>query len=64
MLRRAEVLSKVDPYIVGRYMPDNYKVYHCGEVIMIAGKDVAGWTLDGYVIPRLQSGNIIAKEVD
>jgi hypothetical protein len=30
---------------------------------LIEGEDNAGWTLDGYVIPRLASGLIFAKEV-
>jgi hypothetical protein len=33
------------------------------EHILIEGYDRAGWTLDGYVIPRLGSGLIFAKEV-
>ena len=32
--------------------------------IWISGHDSAGWTLDGYVIPRLQSGMISAVEID
>ncbi len=31
---------------------------------VIEGKDDAGWTLDGYVIPRLGSGNYPAVEID
>ena len=31
---------------------------------VIAGRDVAGWTLDAYVIPRLASGLYFAAEVD
>jgi hypothetical protein len=30
---------------------------------LIAGRDVAGWTLDDYVIPRLASGMYYAEEV-
>ena len=33
------------------------------EVVLIVGRDSAGWTLDGYVIPRLASGTIFAEEV-
>jgi hypothetical protein len=32
--------------------------------IDITGTDQAGWTLDDYVIPRLASGLIVAKEVE
>lgn len=31
-------------------------------VFVIEGEDNAGWTLDGYVIPRLASGMIYATE--
>lgn len=31
--------------------------------IVIRGYDIAGWTLDDYVIPRLASGMIVATEV-
>lgn len=31
--------------------------------VLIAGEDKAGWTLDGYVIPRLWSGLIGADEI-
>ena len=46
-------------------LPDNYKVAYNSltEQFMITGKDVAGWTLDSYVIPRLASGLIFAEEV-
>lgn len=33
-------------------------------VVVIAGRDQAGWTLDGYVIPRLASGMIFGREID
>jgi len=54
---------------VAAYLPDNYKItndetglYFDGE-IFVEGEDVAGWTLDAYVIPRLASGNLVAKEM-
>jgi hypothetical protein len=31
---------------------------------LIEGRDDAGWTLDGYVIPRLRSGNYGVEEID
>ena len=33
-------------------------------VVVIGGYDRAGWTLDGYYIPRLGSGLFRAKEVN
>lgn len=49
---------------VQAYMPSNYEAQLTpdGRIIVI-GKDVAGWTLDGYVIPRLFSGSIGVTEV-
>lgn len=47
------------------YMPSNYSVLvdtetdsdlGSGLQVTIEGRDVAGWTLDGYVLPRLASG--------
>jgi hypothetical protein len=55
--------------LINNYLPANYTaelVAHPKEVkayILIKGYDRAGWTLDGYVIPRLASGLIVAKEV-
>ena len=55
------------------YLPTNYRVV--GPVptdlderlgtrsFLITGEDVAGWTLDAYVIPRCGSGLITVKEV-
>jgi hypothetical protein len=55
------------------YLPENYAILHelvegtNGHerlVFVIAGEDVAGWTLDDYVIPRLASGLLWCTEVD
>lgn len=50
---------------VERYLPDNYTVLSGtdGRVI-VAGEDVAGWTADLYVIPRLRSAVMSAREID
>ena len=49
---------------VRAYLPANYSAEQadCGD-ILITGEDSCGWTLDGYVIPRLASGLIFAREV-
>lgn len=47
---------------VQRYMPGNYTAREEGGQIIIEGEDNSGWTLDGYVIPRLASGLIWAEE--
>jgi hypothetical protein len=55
------------------YLPANYRVIHeketpdsriPGSMFVIAGEDSAGWTLDGYVIPRYASGLIQCEEID
>jgi len=57
------------------YLPDNYRVIHeavfgpedgrtLRPTFVIEGVDRAGWTLDGYVIPRYASGLIGCQEID
>jgi hypothetical protein len=51
---------------VAPLLPANYKVIGAElstSRILIAGTDNAGWTLDGYVIPRLGSALIYTEEV-
>ena len=50
---------------VRAYLPESYKVSYNSltKQFMITGHDVAGWTLDGYVIPRLASGLVFAEEI-
>lgn len=48
---------------IQRYLPSNYKAEEFGGSILIRGVDVAGWTLDEYVIPRLASGWYTVKEL-
>lgn len=68
---RYAVVGNGDRETIAAYLPSNYQVidvnpadeeWPAGSVI-IAGVDVAGWTLDGYVIPRLGSGLMYAREV-
>lgn len=62
---RAALVTNTTREQLARYLPSNYKIrLQVPEGILIAGEDVAGWTLDGYVIPRLASGLIWAHEVD
>lgn len=52
------------------YLPGNYSVVseHAADPfgklvnVVIEGEDEAGWTLDGYVIPRYASGLIGCRE--
>ena len=52
-----------DIVTVRQYLPSNYNAEEFDGLIVIGGTDRAGWTLDGYVIPRLQSGLIVAVEM-
>lgn len=45
------------------YLPSNYWPTRFGGVDGVLGFDVAGWTLDGYVIPRCASGLIWLEEI-
>ena len=51
-----------------QYLPDNYELVELGRGVgnynLIVGRDVAGWTLEEYVIARLSSGLIFAAEID
>jgi hypothetical protein len=61
---------------VAAYLPGNYHVLHEESAtvddpfakptwrhVVIGGRDDAGWTLDGYVLPRLASGLIGGGEI-
>lgn len=65
MIRHAVIEGKGhdDLETVRRYLPSNYEADSDGGSIFIHGEDYAGWTLDGYVIPRLASGLWFAKEI-
>ncbi|GEM_PF-2965460 len=48
------------------YLPERYKIaafVAAEQVALISGRDVAGWTLDEYVLPRLASGLMYGTEV-
>lgn len=65
---------------IGAHLPRNYSVIatvphanaiddsdqspHCGPCAVVGGEDQAGWTLHGYVLPRLASGLIFGQEID
>jgi hypothetical protein len=50
---------------VASLLPANYWILgtSTSDKVLIAGRDNAGWTLDGYVIPRLGSALIYTEEV-
>lgn len=59
------------PDDVVAYLPQNYRVLCVGQaeehgtnsVVYVIGEDNAGWTAEGYVIPRLASGMMNATLV-
>jgi hypothetical protein len=51
-------------------MPGNYAVLGRTPIgasntvqVLIGGRDASGWTLDGYVLPRLASGMYYGTEI-
>lgn len=66
---KSDLLSTVpaELNVVKRYLPGNYRATISSDdesvFILIEGQDDHGWTLDGYVIPRLGTGLIVAKEI-
>jgi hypothetical protein len=79
MIRYAIIRNARDRAQAEVYLPENYSVVWEGTarstvtgslapqerpIFVIEGKDVAGWTLDAYVIPRYASGLIQAEEID
>lgn len=61
-IRTAIVTSDSALETIQRYLPGNYKAVEFSDAIVIVGADNAGWTLDGYVLPRLASGLHFAQE--
>lgn len=55
---------------VEAYLPSNYHVEAAHERsdgrygVTILGVDDCGWTLDGYILPRLASGCMFGSEVN
>lgn len=48
---------RADAEVVADYLPEHYRIIgrNKDKLLVIAGKDVYGWTADAYVMPRLQS---------
>jgi hypothetical protein len=61
--------NNIDQDQIARYLPTNYRVLGqfsegSRQVVLIAGTDRHGWTLDDYVAPRLGSGLYAVQEID
>ena len=68
-MRFAYVTGARDAKQLWAYLPNRFAVLGGGPIeggktaYIIGGLDSAGWTLDDYVIPRLASGLIQAREI-
>lgn len=63
LLMRVAVVRNADDPAVKRYLPTNYGSFQFGFDVFVVGTDVAGWTMDDYIIPRLRSGNYGVREI-
>lgn len=77
MIRYALIVTTWERDNPAAYLPSNYEVIHTEPHpdrheryrtqwthVVIAGEDSHGWTLDGYVLPRLASGGMPGQEID
>ena len=63
MTVRKAVVFSTSPSVAA-YLPSRYRVVEVTEdKTFIEGEDFHGWTLDGYVIPRLGSGMFHCEEI-
>lgn len=63
-MTRKALIGSGDVAAIKQYLPANYRVVEVTEAgTLIEGEDVAGWTLDDYVLPRLASGLYFGLEV-
>jgi len=66
--RYAAVTGATSDKQLAAYLPANYTITHGQDAMyfdgewLVEGTDVAGWTLDEYVIPRLASGGMVCRE--
>lgn len=67
VVRGARSVREVEAYLPSNYgLMESFEEERFGRVsvvVIIGGHDSAGWTLDGYVIPRLASGLIACEEI-
>lgn len=65
-MKRYALIPGVEADRVQPYLPSNYTVVGIASEtdVIIGGEDVAGWTLDSYVLPRLASGLLFGEEID
>ncbi len=65
MATRYAKIKSTDPEGVAAYLPSGYRVTaKTKNTVWIEGEDDHGWTLCGYVLPRLASGLHFGVETD
>jgi hypothetical protein len=52
--------ERVAAYLPANYVVVGHETYRTRSVVFVKGTDRAGWTADGYVLPRLASGLLTA----
>jgi hypothetical protein len=62
IMRSAIIHTDAKPRRLAAYLPSNYQTIIHQHTLYVVGTDKAGWTLDGYVLPRLASGSIYGTE--
>jgi hypothetical protein len=68
-MTRYGFVPRVSAAQIAPYLPQNYRAEDApegapeGPGARIIGEDRAGWTLDGYVLPRLASGLYFGTEI-
>jgi len=64
-VRGARTVREVEAYLPASYaVMESFETLPGGRlVVIIGGYDNAGWTLEGYVMPRLASGWIACEEI-
>lgn len=56
-------IGEVELERVQAYLPGNYQATQVGSVIVVEGRDYAGWTFLDYVQPRCATGGIFLRDV-
>lgn len=63
-LMRVAIVNAAEEPVIKRYLPSNYGCFQYGFDVIIVGTDLAGWTMQDYVLPRLHSGLYFPHEID
>lgn len=59
----ARRVEEVEAYLPGNYKVLDNRTVNGREIVLVSGSDDAGWTMGGYVQPRLASGLMGCEEI-